>query len=121
MPLQVLGEDGRELHDKLQDSDAHDLAQRVHAATGEVLTLIPWVEKKGEYVLDKASARLFPESAAKKSDKPATKTEPTGEPDVWKMKGAALDKLAAEHKIEGYSKSAKVADKRKMVADAIVK
>lgn len=78
MPVQVLGEDGRELHENLHESDAHDLAARVHAATGETLTLIPYVLKKGEYVLDKAAATLFP--AAAEEPKPKRKRTPKPKP-----------------------------------------
>lgn len=96
MPVQVLGEDGRELHENLHESDAHDLAARVHAATGETLTLIPYVLKKGEYVLDKAAATLFP--AEGDAVDPA---------DLSKLTVKELDALAAEHGVEFDAKAKK--------------
>lgn len=113
MPLMVLGEDGREIHENLSDMDAHALAQNVHAATGETVTLIPWIEKDGEYVLDKAGARTFPAGgdSVEAAEKP--------QDDIWKMSGKDLDALAATHAIKGYKKSAKVDDKRKMLANLL--
>lgn len=64
MATQVLGEDGREIAEKLGDLDALDLARNVHAATGEVVKLVPYVLKKGKYVLDEAGARVFGASQA---------------------------------------------------------
>lgn len=58
MPTMVKGGDGRVLAENLADSDAHALAQRVHAATGELVTLIPYMFAKGKYVLDEAASRV---------------------------------------------------------------
>lgn len=113
MPLMVLGEDGRELHDKLGELDAHTLAQNVHAATGETVTLVPWVEDGGEYVLDKKAARTYP------AEGDAVEPEEKGEDDIWKMTGKELDALASTHNVQGYKKSAKVDDKRKMLANLL--
>jgi hypothetical protein len=81
------GDDPRELAENLSDNDAKELAIRVHAATGEIVTLIPYMHKGGRYVLDEDGAILVgvepepevveepkkaaPAKAAKKSKKAA--------------------------------------------------
>lgn len=85
MPFLVKVADGdnpRALAENLSDDDARDLARRVHAATGDIVTLVPYLFSKGQYVLDEDGAQLFgapepeaeePKAAAKKAPKKAAK------------------------------------------------
>jgi hypothetical protein len=59
MPTQVRGADGRVIMKETNDGDATQLARQVHANTGEVVTLVPFIDKHGEWVLDEANARTF--------------------------------------------------------------
>lgn len=79
-PTMVKAEDGHVIEDMLSDLDALDLARRVHAATGETLSLIPYVLKKGEYVLHEAEATVFPRPQAEPEPEAAPKKKAAKKP-----------------------------------------
>lgn len=57
MPKQVRGQDGRIIQKQLSDGDADTVARQVHANTGEVVTLVPFIDKGEDgYVLDEDAA-----------------------------------------------------------------
>jgi len=110
------GDDPRAIHEKLADSDAHDLAKKISAATGEEVELVPYHydEKTSSWVLaDEPSTTIQIAPSEETGTDAATAT--TDVPDFDAMKGAALDKYAADHNIDGYKKSDKVVDRRKAV------
>lgn len=114
MPTMVKGEDGREIAEKLGDLDAVNTARKVHSNTGEVLTLIPYVHEKGAWVLDEENAYTFGAHATEE-----VPIDESGSVDLSTLTGAQLDVLAAEKGVEGYKKSAKVADRRAYLEAAL--
>lgn len=112
MPTQVkvaasdaLDGEERILADKLGNDDAKDLARNVHANTGEIVTLTPYLydEKVGDYVLDAAATQTH-------GSKPVEKTDWTEE-SLGALSGGELNALAATHEVADWKKSAKKDDK----------
>jgi hypothetical protein len=110
MPFQVRvtqGDDPRELAEKLSDSDAHETAKRVSAATGETVELVPYVydqETKTWSLAAKPSTTITVSANA----------EPVPDddaPDFAAMTGPELNEYAEKNSIEGYKKSAKVPER----------
>jgi len=106
MPFQVRvaqGDDPRIVDEKLSDSDAHEVAKRVSAATGEAVELVPYVydEKTSTWALaDKPSTTI---TVTANEDEPVE-----GAPDFEAMTGAELNAFAETHNVEGFKKSSKV-------------
>jgi hypothetical protein len=80
MPIQVRGADGREIAENLGDDDAADLARNVHAASGETVTLIPFVEFDGVYSLDESKSYTFPAAVGTEPDAPDEEPAETPKP-----------------------------------------
>lgn len=95
----------RELADNLNDLDAHTLAQRVHEATGETITLTPFAAKGDGYVLAHKDARTIPPPAAEVSEE-----------DLSALTVSELKALAAERDVDVPAK-AKKADLIAALAD----
>lgn len=109
MPFQVRvtqGDDPRIIDEKLDDQTAHEVAKRVSAATGETVELVPYLydEKTSAWTLaDKPSTTI--------TLTPNEEAPVEGVPDFEAMSGPELNKFAEQHKVEGFKKSSKVADR----------
>ena len=105
MPMDVLGADGRVIKTNTDEADAKDTARNVHAATGEVVTLVPYVFDGENWVPDADQATAH---GAEPGDAPqeTETTESTAAPDEsWSV--ADLKKYAADHGIAFKSKDTK--------------
>lgn len=112
MPFQVRvtqGDDARVIDEKLSDADAHDVAKRVSAATGETVELVPYLydEKTAMWTLaDEPSTTI---TITPNDDETAVGGEEA--PDFDEMTGDQLNEFAAKHEVDGYKKSSKVAER----------
>lgn len=99
--------DGQEriLADKLGNDDAKDLARNVHANTGEIVTLTPYLydDEQADYVLDHDGATTHGSKTVEATD--------WTEESLGELSGAELNDLAEAHEVADWKKSAKNADK----------
>lgn len=98
MPKQVRGADGRVIERQMSDTDADVIARNVHAATGEVVTLIPfaWNEKTESYVLEEDQATTVGAPPVEEVEIPDVVTDD----ELKDLKVAQLKLLAAREEVD---------------------